>query len=88
MPTEPQLRKDAAKTVRQTISAVDAARSLSRQTGSMFDSLFGGGLYRSPTTDQQPQQPAPRRKQTLSLFGEIIGGMFGAIWCAVYRRGR
>lgn len=88
MPTEPQLRKDAAKTVRQTVSAVDAARTLSRQTGSMFDSVFGGGLYRSPTTDHQPQQLAPRPKQTLSLFGEIIGGMFGAVWTAVKWRGK
>ena len=86
MPTEPNARKSAAKTVAQTFETIEVARSGARQVGGLFDRLFGFGM--KPAESDTPRSMIVNPKQSRAIVGELISDVFGAMWCALWRRGR
>ena len=86
MPTELNARKSAAKTVDQTFHTIETARSGARQIGGLFDRLFGFGM--KPAAPDTPRSMIVNPKQSRAIVGELISDIFGAMWCALWRRGR
>jgi len=89
LPSQLHRRKSAAKPFApQAVETIETARSLARQTGNLFDRMFGLGFEPPPTQEVKPLPTLLDRKQARAHLGELLSDVFGAIFCAVWRRGR